>query len=288
MNTLREYISEAEAKKVAIGHFNISNLEMLRAIFNAARVMNLPVIIGTSEGERDFIGQKQAVALVKSLREEYNYPIFINADHTYSIPKAKEAVEAGYDMIIFDGAETSFAENIKATKDFVSYAKKARPEIIIEGELGFIGKNSKILSAVPENVKLDSESLTKSEDAKQFVSETGVDALAPAVGNIHGMLSTGHDPKLDIKRIKEIRDSCGVPLVLHGGSGNSNDDFREAIKAGISVIHINTEIRVQYRKGLELSLQSDPEEMTPYKYLRGPLKAVEKLVEEKLRIFNGM
>jgi len=288
MITLKEYISEAEAKKAAIGHFNISNMEMLRAIFNAAKGMNLPVIIGTSEGERDFIGQKQAVALVKSLREEYDYPIFINADHTYSIEKAKEAVEAGYDMIIFDGAELPFAENIKATKNFVSYAKKARPEIIIEGELGFIGKNSKILEAVPENVKIDSGSLTKSEDAKQFVSETGIDALAPAVGNIHGMLSTGHDPKLDIKRIKEIRDACGAPLVLHGGSGNSNEDFKEAIKAGISVIHINTEIRVQYRKGLELSLQADPEEMTPYKYLRGPLKAVEKLVEDKLRVFNGM
>jgi fructose-bisphosphate aldolase class II len=288
MKKLREYIAEADKQKKAIGHFNISNLEMLRAIFNSAKLLNVPVIIGTSEGERDFIGQKQAVAVVKSLQEEHNFPIFINADHTYSLEKAKEAVEAGYDMIIFDKAEASNIENIKEVKEFVEYCGKINPEIVVEGELGFIGKNSKILDDVPEGVKTDEDSLTKPEDALDFVSKTGVYALAPAVGNIHGMLKIGHDPKLNIGRIAEIRKICGAPLVLHGGSGNSNEEFKEAIKAGISVIHINTEIRVAYRKSLELSLQEDLEEMTPYKYLKAPIKAVEKLVEEKLKVFNNI
>ena len=116
MKTLKEYILEAEKKGVAIGHFNISNLETLRGIFEAAKKLDVPVIIGTAEGERNFIGTKTAVALVKNLREEFNYPIFLNADHTYSFDKVKEAVDAGYDAVIFDATNLSFEENIKITK----------------------------------------------------------------------------------------------------------------------------------------------------------------------------
>jgi fructose-bisphosphate aldolase class II len=105
MKTYREYIEDAKARGVAIGHFNISNIEGLNAIFNTARKLDLPVIIGVSEGERDFIGVKQVRALVTSLREQYNYPIFLNADHTYSFERVKEVIDAGYDSVIFDGAK---------------------------------------------------------------------------------------------------------------------------------------------------------------------------------------
>src|SRR3990172_8718319 len=116
MKTLREVIRDAESNHVAVGHFNISNIEGLWAIFHAARNLKLPVIIGTSEGERDFVGVKQAVALVKSLCEEFDYPIFLNADHTYSFDRVKEAIDAGYDSVIFDGAKLSFEENVVLTK----------------------------------------------------------------------------------------------------------------------------------------------------------------------------
>src|SRR3989344_504090 len=105
MQTLRKLIADAENRKVAVGHFNISDTEGLSAVFNAARKLNLPVIIGTSEGERDFIGVTRAVALVKSLREEFDYPIFLNADNTYSFDRVKEAIDAGYDSVIFDGTK---------------------------------------------------------------------------------------------------------------------------------------------------------------------------------------
>lgn len=288
MKILKEYIAEATEKKVAIGHFNISNLEALRGVFNAARNLDLPVIIGTSEGERDFIGARQAAALVKSLREEFDYPIFINADHTYSFDRVKEAVDAGYDAVIFDGTELAFEENVKIARKCVEYARKNNPDIVIEAELGFIGKSSKVLDEIPLGVGITEEFLTKPEEAREFVKETGVDLIAPAVGNIHGMLKGGKDPALNIRRIEEIRKAANIPLVLHGGSGNSAEDFRAAIAAGVSIIHINTEIRVAYRKALQLSLQENPDEIAPYKYLKDAVKAVEKVVEEKLRLFNNI
>lgn len=294
MKTLKDYIKEAEQKGIAIGHFNISNLEILRGIFNAAKNLDLPVIIGTAEGERNFIGVKQAVALVKSLREEYKnkagepYPIFLNADHTYSFDKLKEAVDAGYDAVIFDATGLSFEENIKITKQCVEYARKVNPDIIVESELGFIGKSSQVLEGIPEGVKISEEFLTKAEEAKKFVDETGVDMLAPAVGNIHGMLKGGKDPALNINRIAEIKKAVGIPMVLHGASGNSPEDIKAAIAAGMSIVHVNTEIRVAYRKALVKGLQENPDEVAPYKYSKEAVMAVQKVIEEKLKLFSNL
>lgn len=288
MKTLKEYIVEASKNGTAIGHFNISNLETLWGIFNASRKLNLPVIIGVAEGERDFIGIKQVVALIKSLREEFSYPIFLNADHTYSFDRVKEAIDAGFDAVIFDGAKLPFEENIALTKKCVDYARTIDREILIEGEMGYIGGSSKVLDEIPEGVKLDPKFLTSDSDAQKFVHETGVDLFAPAVGNIHGMLKGGIDPSLNIERIVEIRKSANIPLVLHGASGNSPEDVRLAIKAGMSIVHINTEIRVAYKRGLIQSLQDNPEEVAPYKILKGATLEVEKVVTEKLKLFSNI
>jgi fructose-bisphosphate aldolase class II len=256
-------------------------LEALRGIFNAAKEKNLPIIIGVSEGERDFVGVKQAAALVKSLRDEHQYPIFLNADHTYSFERVKEAVDAGFDSVIFDGTKLSLEENIKITKQCVEYAHRKNPDILVEGELGYIGTSSKILDKVPEGVVK-----TSPEDAKKFVVATGVDLLAPAVGNIHGMLQGGIDPTLDIDLIKKISSAVGVPLVLHGASGNSAADIEVAIASGVSIVHINTEIRVAYRDAIRDFLRDNPNEVAPYKFLKPGVEAVQKVVTEKLDVFN--
>ncbi len=287
MKTLAEYIQDARKRKVAVGHFNISNIEGMWAIFNAARKLNVPVITGVSEGEREFLGVRQVAALVKSLREEYSYPVFLNADHTYTVEKVKEALDAGFDAAIFDGAKLSFEENVAKAKECVEYARTLSHKPLIEGELGFIGQSSKVLDAIPEGVDLE-KGLTTVEQAKVFVEQTGVDLLAPAVGNFHGMLRGGVDPKLNIDRIKEIYDAVGIPLVLHGGSGNSSEDFSAAIDVGVSIVHINTELRVAFRDALKLSLQENPEEVAPYKILKNSVAAMEKLVDTKLRVFNKM
>lgn len=286
MKSLRQYIKEAEEKGIAIGHFNISNLEILHGIFNAAKKLNLPVIIGAAESERKYMGVKQIASLVKSFREEYNYPIFLNADHTYSFEGVKECIDAGYSSVIFDGSGLSYEENIKITKKCVEYAREVNPEIIVEGELGFIGKSSKVLDKLPEGVKITEEFLTKPEEAKKFIDETGVDMLAPAVGNIHGMLKGGKDPALNIKRIADIKNVVKIPMVLHGASGNSKEDIQKAIKAGMNIVHVSTEIRVGFRNALEKELKAKSDEVAPYKYMDETILAVEKVVEEKLKIFN--
>ena len=286
MKTLREHIKEAEEKKVAIGHFNISNLEGFWAVVNAAKNLKLPVIIGVSEGERDFVGIRQVKALVDTMKN-IGLPVFLNADHTYSVERVKEVVDAHFDAVIIDGAEKSFDENLKMTKESVAYRDSANKEIIIEGELGFIGKSSKILDVLPEGAEVSKDNITKADEARDFVQATLVDLFAPAVGNIHGMVKSGN-PKLNIERIKEIREAAGVPLVLHGGSGITDEEFRQAITAGISIIHINTEIRLAYKQALQKSLTENRDEIAPYKYLKPAIQAMQAVIEHRLSLFNNL
>ncbi len=293
MQSLRQAIEGAEKDHIAIGHFNISDSVALKAIVEAVLEISkyqnteIPVIIGTSEGERDFIGPKQAAALVKSYREEHNFPIFLNADHTHSLEKVKEAVLAGYDAILFDAGRLSLEENIKQTKEVVDYVKSINPEILVEGEIGYIGSSSEILKELPADAAIQPEDLTTPDEAMKFVKETGVDLLAPAVGNVHGIIKGGN-PRLDILRIAAIKKAVGVPLVLHGGSGIADEDFVAAIKAGISIIHINTEIRAAWRKGLEQGLKNNPEEVAPYKIYPPAVEEIKKVVSERMRLFTKL
>ncbi|MEK7593230.1 MAG: class II fructose-bisphosphate aldolase [Patescibacteria group bacterium] len=297
MTNFLQIIKDAEQKKVAIGHFNVSDCVGLKGIFKAAQELGLPVIIGVSEGEREFIGTKRIADAVKSIREEFsakggsasggNWPIFLNADHTHSLEKIKEAVEAGFDAVLFDGGKLPLEENIKKTKEVVEYVKSVNPEILVEGELGYIGASSVILKEIPQGAAIKEEDLTKPEEAEFFVKETGVDLLAPAVGNIHGMFKNAPNPNLDIERIVKIRKAAGIPLVLHGGSGIKDEEFIKAINAGISTIHINTEIRLAWRNGLEAAFKENPEEIVPYKLLSKAVEGVKKTVEERLKLFNN-
>lgn len=284
---LRDHIAKAVANHTAIGHFNVSTLDGIWAISDAAKELDLPVIVGVSEGERDYVGVNEAVAIVKSIREHRNQPIFLNADHTYSFERVKEAIDAGFDSVIFDGAQLSLEENVKITKRCVEYAKKSGHDVIVEGELGFIGTSSKILDSIPEGAVVGEDNMTKPDIAARFVKETGVDLLAPAVGNIHGVVRGG-DPALNVGRVGEISDATGIPLVLHGASGNSSDDIRSCVKVGVTIVHVNTELRIAYRSGLVKSLSENHDEISPYKYLKLAKLAMQKVVVDKLRIISGI
>lgn len=286
MKTLRECIQEAEHNKVAIGHFNVSDSVGFWAVANAAKKLKQTVIIGVSEGERDFLGVKQVRVLVNTLKAE-DLPVFLNADHTYSVERVKEVIDAGFDAAIIDGTDKSFEENSKMTKETVDYKNSKNPEALVEAELGFIGKSSKVLDELPNGIEISNENMTKPEEAAEFVRETGIDLFAPAVGNIHGMVKGGN-PKLDMERIKAIRAAAGVPLVLHGGSGITDEEFKRAIEAGISIIHINTELRVAYKQGLQKFLMENPEEIAPYKYLRAALQEMQAVVERRMALFANL
>ncbi|MCR4261031.1 MAG: class II fructose-bisphosphate aldolase [Candidatus Colwellbacteria bacterium] len=279
---LREVIKKARAEKRAVGHFNISDIAALRAIVRAAGGLKMPVIIGTSEGEAEFIDIEVAVAMVKDMREETGQDIFLNADHFHSLEKIEEAARAGYDSVIFDAAKLSIQENIQKTREVVEKIKGIRPDVLIEGEVGYIGESSKVLDKLPDGVTMCSV-----EDIQKYVSATGVDLVAPAVGNVHGMLKESSNPRLNIELIRNIAGSVDTPLVLHGGSGISDDDFRAAIAAGIAVVHINTEIRVAWREGMVRGLGSQGE-VAPYKIFPGAEEAVYEVVSRRLKLFGGL
>lgn len=286
MRTLRQALKDAHEKRTALGHFNVGNLEMFQGVVAAAKETKLPVIVGVSEGERDFFGVKNIVALVAAARRD-GAEVFLNADHTYSVERVKEAINAGFDAVIFDGAKLPIGENIRAARECVEYARMKNPEILVEGEVGYIGEGSKIIETIPEGAAITEEAMTKPEEAGRFVKETGVDLLAPAVGNIHGMLARAKNPDLSISRIEKIARATGVPLVLHGGSGISDDDFRKAILAGVRIVHISTELRVAFRAALEAALHEHKNELAPYKYGEIGVGIVRDIVRRRLDLFGG-
>ena len=212
MQQLRNVLEEAQSNGVAVGHFNISDWILLKAVFAAAQELKVPVIVGASEGERAFLGVPQIAALVRSLREEEGIPIFLNADHTHSLESAMAAAKAGFDSIVYDLSALPFEENVKQTRQAVEALKSVNPAILVEGEIGNIGTGSEIHESAPDN----SKDLSTPEEAKQFVESTGVDILAPAVGNTHGMLQTmvqgSVRKRLDLARIREIKRASRISI----------------------------------------------------------------------------
>lgn len=287
MKRLREYIQEAQDNHRALAHFNVANSDMVQAVFSAAQQVSeevgekIPLIIGVSEGERDAFGVTPFVDYIISLRNQHNYPLFTNADHTYSVERSCEAIDAGFDMVVYDGNKVSHEENVESTTKVVRYKNEINPECIVEAELGFIGSGSNMKDELPEGVS--EKTMTKASEAKAFVSQTGIDALAPSVGNVHGMVKAGN-PALNPQRVREVLEAAGVPLVLHGGSGSSDEDMASVINAGISVVHISTELRVAFRKGLEEGLSGN-DILAPYKYTTLAKSYLQEVAADKIRRF---
>ena len=287
MHSLHDALEQSQKDGVAIGHFNVADCVLLKAVVAAGQELEVPVMVGVSEGEREFIGVRQIAALVWSVREDCDCPIFLNADHTHSLAKAVEAARAGFDSIVFDLSALPFERNVRQTKEAVEALKTINSAILVEGEIGDIGTGSEIHEEAPDL----SRGLTSPAEARQFVESTGVDILAPAVGNMHGMLKSmvqGETRKrLDIERIAQIKRAAQVPLTLHGGSGTDDGDLRKAIAAGINIIHINTELRVAWRRGLEEGLSKLPHEVVPYKILPFAVESVKNVARSRLELFNA-
>lgn len=287
MDALRNVLTGLQQQGAALGHFNVADLVLLKAVVAAAVEVRVPVIVGASEGERDFFGTYELAALVKVMRGEHDIPIFLNADHTHSLAKAVEAARAGFDSVVIDFSALPFDQNVSRTKETVEAIKAINPAILAEGEIGNIGTGSEIHQGVDNGFR----NLTTPEEARQFVDSTAIDILAPAVGNMHGMLESmvqGKTKKhLDIERIAQIKKLARVFLTLHGGSGTDNEDFVRAIAAGINIIHINTELRVAWRRSLEGSLTSQPNEVVPYRILPPVVESVKQVVTSRLKLFTA-
>ena len=283
---LKEYLNKATREHWATGHFNASELDQMRAIVEACKEVGAPAIIGTSEGEAKHLGYKEAVALRDVFRAEYGIPIFLNADHHKSVDSAKIAIDAGYDSVHIDLSALPFEENTRGTKEIVEYSKILKNVgISVEGELGYLRGDSKIQN---EKIEVRPEDYTNPKKAQEFVEKTGVGRLAIAVGSIHGI--SLDEPALDIKRISAIRQVVPkeIALVLHAGSGIPDDQIKAAIEAGITNVHINTDIRIAYAKELRETLIEKPGEAAMYKLDEDAEEDMKNVVKEKLKLFGSV
>src|SRR3989338_2484579 len=285
---LNENLKKARKNGYAIGHFNFAPEDVLRGIVEACRDAGAPaVMVGTSEGEAEFVGMREAVAMVKAMREHFNYPIFLNADHFKGLEKCKEAIDAGYGSIIIDASKLPNEENIVLTKQVVDFARSVSKyrniEISVEGELGYLRGSSEVQT----KIEISPADYTKPEEVADFVSRTGVDRMAIVFGNIHGIV-TDQEEKLDIEHFSKIIAAELRPYyVLHGASGLKDEDVAASIKAGITNVHFNTELRVAYRNAIDKMFHEKTNETTPYKYLGPAVEEVKKLVAQKIQVFMG-
>lgn len=286
MKSLVEYFQQARKEKWAIGHFNFSTADQLRAVTEVAAELKSPVMVGTSEGESKFLGYEQAVALVRSWQKS-GYAVFLNADHHKNWENIVQALEAGYDSVLIDASSQNLEANIQLTKKVVDYAGQLAERqdrvIPVEGELGYLRGESQ----VQEKVLISRDDFTKPEEAQEFVKKTGVDRLAIAFGNIHG-LTTNQEMQLDWAILEKV--SAVVPevhLVLHGGSGLSDQDFQKAISLGVTNIHISTELRLAYQQALQQTLRQTPQQIAPYQFLNASLEAAKKIVRHKIEVFGS-
>lgn len=241
----KDILKQAKENKYAIPHFNTNNLEWTKFILEECNSMNSPVIIGVSESSIEYMGGYEVVSnLIMNLDKSLNInvPVVIHLDHGSSVESAINAINAGFTSVMLDASKYNLEKNIEMTKKVVEYAKKFN--VTVEAEIGAIGgkedqNEAKIIYATKE-------------DAVELVEKTGIDSLAPAVGNIHGIYND--IPNINFNLIKEISDCISVPLVLHGASGLNDNILKEAIKSGITKININTDLNLAWSNAVRLYL----------------------------------
>ncbi len=281
---LRELLENVINKKRGLLHYNVATYEQFKAGIEAVKETKIPLIIGVSEGERNYLGINYIEDLVDEAKEQ-GINVFLNADHCKSFKTAKEAIDYKFDSVLFDGSELNFKENILRTKKVVNYRDKINKETLIEGEIGYLAGHSD-----KEIVELKEEYFTDPDLAEEFVNKTKVDLLAISVGNIHGIPEKiklkGREykkPRIDYGRIQKIKYRVKIPLVLHGGSGLNKKDFILAIKNGVSIIHINTEFRIIWKKELIKNLNKKTN--VPYKILNKVVEKIKKKIIYYQRLF---
>ena len=274
---LNDVLFDAQKNKYAVGLFNTTDTDMLEAVISAAEELRSPVIIGTAEvllpyGELSLI----APSLVEAARRA-TVPVVVHYDHGLTFERCLEAMKLGFTSVMFDGSANDVEENLRATREIVKIAHTLG--VTVEGEIGHVGQADSSDNEV-------TDMYTTPEEAISFVENTGVDALAIAIGTAHGAYKT--KPKLDIGRLQKIRAALDTPLVLHGGSGLSDDDFRDTIKYGIAKVNIFTDLCVAGEVAMKENVTDGTRGM--YGYLearRAKVEAMKEAVKKKMLLFGS-
>ena len=272
----KEMLNKAKQEKYAIPHFNINNLEWTKYILEECQKLDIPVILGVSDGAAKYMGGYNAIyGMVTGLIKDLNItiPVCLHVDHGTS-ETCKKAIDAGFTSVMIDASQLELSENIRVTKEIVDYAHKKN--VSVEAEVGHIGGTEDNITSTETNATLD--------ECIKLVEETGIDAIAPALGSVHGFYKG--EPNLDFERMKLINETLNIPLVLHGGSGIPDDQIRKAIACGISKINVNTELQAAWSKGVREFLDKDKDAYDPRKVIGSGEKAMKEVIKDKIRIFG--
>jgi len=299
----KEIFQKALKEKYAIGAFNISNLELIQAIVEASEEMQSPLILQVSQKAKEYIGNNYLYKLVEGALFSSTIPIVLHLDHGESFDTCKECIDMGFTSVMIDGSKYDFEKNIELTKQVVDYAHNFG--VSVEGELGK-------LSGVEDDISIENIDAiyTDPDKVKEFIERTGCDSLAVAIGTSHGAYKFKNEPKLDLKRLKKIKDLVGqdYPIVLHGASSvlsdlvKLNNDFGgkiedalgvpediliEAIKLGVTKINVDTDLRLAFSGAVRQYLSQNKSEFDPRKYLSAGRNSVKELVKRKIKIFGS-
>lgn len=297
-----EILLKAHKEGYGVGAFNFVNFEMLNAIFNAALEANSPIIVQASEGAIKYMGIDMAIGLVQILSKRYpQIPVALNLDHGTSFESCKKAIDAGFTSVMIDASHHPFEENITLTKEVVQYAHSKG--VSVEAELGR-------LMGIEDNISVDEKDavLVNPDEAEEFVKETKVDYLAPAIGTSHGAFKFKGEPKLDFARLQEVKRRTNIPLVLHGASaipqyvreaflatggdlkGSKGVPFeflQEAVKGGINKVNIDTDLRIAFMAEVRRVANEDPTQFDLRKFFTPGMQAMQKVMVERMQVLGS-
>jgi len=278
-----EVLARAHAGGYAIGAFNVSSFSVLKAIVQAATRLRSPVIIETSSGETEFMGADVQAAMLEIMERHAGVPILGNLDHAKTYASVKTAMDAGYEMLHFDGSELPLSQNLRILKRIVKEAHHKR--LLVEGERDHITGSSEWHKSIRMEAEQKKGRFTDPDEAAVFVQESGIDIFASFIGNVHGVFA--NEERLDFRLLAELRRRLSCSLSLHGGSGIRASHVRRAIALGITKVNVNTELRMAYVTALRRVLAKSRNEIAPYRFMEPVIAAVQKVVEAKIRLFGS-
>ena len=271
-----EMLNKAKKEHFAVPHFNINNLEWTKYILEECQKLDIPVILGVSDGAAKYMGGYDVIygmvtGLIKDLG--ITIPVCLHVDHGCT-ETCKKAIDAGFTSVMIDASKLPLEENIKVTKEIVDYAHQHN--VSVEAEVGHIGGTEDNITSTETNATLD--------ECIAITQGTGIDALAPALGSVHGFYKG--EPNLDFERMKVINDTLEIPLVLHGGSGIPDDQIKKAIECGTSKINVNTELQFAWSQDVRELLTDDFDVYDPRKIIGAGEAALKEVIDSKVALFG--
>lgn len=268
-------LQDAQAKGYAVPAFNIHNAETIQAILDVCRELRSPVILAGTPGTFKHIALEEIFALCNAYSTSYDMPLALHLDHHESLDDIRRKVNAGVRSAMIDGSHFPFEQNVKLVKSVVDFCHQN--DCSVEAELGRLG-------GMEDDMSVDAESafLTDPQEAKRFVALTGVDSLAVAIGTAHGLYT--HRPKIDFKRLAEIREVVDIPLVLHGASDVPDDYVRRTIELGVCKVNVATELKIAFAAAVKKWFAENPEGNDPRYYMRVGMDAMKEIVRNKIAV----